>query len=153
MDPRGQEVSPSVGFILDASAALAWLVQRVDPREAQLADEMLLMIQQEEALVPSLWFSEVANGLLVAERRGKAAPETSAWFLSKIGELSIAEDVVRPAMVQGSVLALARLYALTAYDATYLELAQRTGRALATFDRQLAAAVRKSGGKVVGDQV
>jgi predicted nucleic acid-binding protein len=51
-----------------------------------------------------------------------------------------------------TVLTLARAYRLTGYDATYLELVMRTGRPLATFDRQLAAAVRQAGGRVFGDQ-
>jgi predicted nucleic acid-binding protein len=40
---------------------------------------------------------------------------------------------------------------LTGYDATYLELVLRTGCALVTFDRQLADATRKAGGRVFGD--
>jgi predicted nucleic acid-binding protein len=43
------------------------------------------------------------------------------------------------------------VYSLTAYDATYLELVLRTGGTLATFDRQLATAVRKAGVRVFGD--
>jgi predicted nucleic acid-binding protein len=50
-----------------------------------------------------------------------------------------------------SVLALARSHNLTGYDAAYLELVLRTGRELATFDRQLADAVRKAGARVFGD--
>ena len=37
---------------------------------------------------------------------------------------------------------LADRYGLTVYDALYLELAQRLGRPLATFDRKLIAAAR-----------
>jgi predicted nucleic acid-binding protein len=35
------------------------------------------------------------------------------------------------------ILALARDHGLSSYDATYLELAQRLGATLASFDRQL----------------
>jgi predicted nucleic acid-binding protein len=48
-------------------------------------------------------------------------------------------------------LALARAHRLTAYDATYLELALRRGAPLATFDQKLAEAARKAGGRVFGD--
>jgi predicted nucleic acid-binding protein len=48
---------------------------------------------------------------------------------------------------------LARTYALTAYDATYLELALRRSAVLATFDRKLAAAARSAGVRVFGDAV
>ncbi|MCO6441660.1 MAG: type II toxin-antitoxin system VapC family toxin [Nitrococcus mobilis] len=49
------------------------------------------------------------------------------------------------------VLALAREHGLTAYDATYLELALRVGAVLATFDGKLADAMRRAGGTVFGD--
>jgi PIN domain len=43
------------------------------------------------------------------------------------------------------ILALARRHGLSSYDATYLELAQRLGAALASFDRQLNQAARAIG--------
>lgn len=45
-------------------------------------------------------------------------------------------------------MALARHHELSAYDATYLDLALRSGAALATFDRKLADAMREAGGAV-----
>jgi predicted nucleic acid-binding protein len=139
-----------MGLVLDASAALAWLVDREDAVEAQLADKVLRSIQASEAVVPALWFAEVANGVLVAERRGGVERQMSASFLGLVIGLPIEQDSSRPSAVQGAVLMLARAHALTGYDATYLELVLRTGRELATFDRQLAGAVRKAGGRVFG---
>ena len=138
-------------LVLDASATLAWLVKRVDAAENELANEVLRYIRVRSALVPALWFPEVANGVLVAERRGGIDNTMSGSFLSMVNTLSIVEDMTRPSAVQSSVLALARAYRLTAYDATYLELVLRTGGVLATFDRQLANAVRQAGGRVFGD--
>jgi predicted nucleic acid-binding protein len=46
---------------------------------------------------------------------------------------------------------LARTYKLTAYDATYLELAMRRAATLATFDVKLADAARAAGVRVFGD--
>ena len=138
-------------LVLDASAALAWLVERVDAAEAQLADEVLRAIQAHEATVPALWFPEVANGILVAERRGGVSHSTSASFVGLVNALPIVEDATRPSAVQATVLMLARSYKLTSYDATYLELVLRTGGELATFDRHLADAVRQAGGRVFGD--
>lgn len=140
-----------MGLVLDASAAMAWLVDRVDKTEAQLADEILRYIQIRDGLVPALWFPEVANGVLMAERRGGISQSTSASFMGLVNALPIAEDGTRPSAVQTTVLTLARAYKLTSYDATYLELAIRTGRDLATFDRQLADAVRLAGVRVFGD--
>jgi predicted nucleic acid-binding protein len=45
-------------------------------------------------------------------------------------------------------MALARQHGLSAYDATYLELALRKGAVLATFDRKLADAMQNAGGRV-----
>lgn len=56
-----------------------------------------------------------------------------------------------PVMRCDLVLALAREHGLTAYDATYLELALRVGAVLATFDGKLADAMRRAGGTVFGD--
>jgi len=130
---------------------MAWLVNRADRAEAELADEILRSIQMAEAVVPALWFPEVANGVLVAERRGGIGGSTAASFMGLVNALPIVEDRIGASAVQGRVLTLARAHELTGYDATYLELVLRTGGMLATFDRQLAEAVRKAGGRVFGD--
>jgi predicted nucleic acid-binding protein len=138
-------------LVLDASATLAWLINRVDPTEAQLALDVLKEAKTRGAITPSLWFPEVANGILVAERRGGIVPATSGLFLSLVETLPIAQDSLAPRATLGTILSLARIYKLTSYDATYLELALRIGGVLATFDRQLATALRIAGGRVFGD--
>ena len=140
-----------MGLVLDASAALAWLIDRANPAENLQAKEVLLTLETEDALVPVLWYAEVANGILIAERRGVCAFDKSALFLSTLNGLPVVDDAAQPWTVQRAALALARTYGLTGYDAIYLELVLRTGRTLATFDRQLAEAVRKAGGRVFGD--
>jgi predicted nucleic acid-binding protein len=140
-----------MGLVLDASATLAWLVRRADPPEDRLADEVLRYLQTQDAVVPALWFPEVANGVLMAERRTGIGNSRSASFLAMVNALPISEDAMRPWATQPAVLTLARAYKLTGYDATYLELVLRTGGMLATFDRQLADAVRGAGGRVFGD--
>lgn len=140
-----------MALVLDASATLAWMVRRDDPAEDRRADEALRSLQKNGAVVPALWFPEVANGVLVAERRGGVAASSSASFLGFVETLPIEQDSARPASTLGTVMKLARAHQLTAYDATYLELVLRTGAPLATFDRRLAEAVRKAGGRVFGD--
>lgn len=138
-------------LVLDASAVVAWFVQRADAVEATLADQILTEVQREEAIVPSLWFPEVTNALLVAERLHGTPTSATNYFLAELGALPIVEDDRHASASQGAVLKLARRHALTAYDSTYLELALRTGRTLATFDRKLAAAARNAGIPVFGD--
>ena len=138
-------------LVLDASATLAWLIRRINTDEDLLADEALRQIQIGGAMVPALWFPEVANGVLVAERRGGVSLASTASFLGFVEALPIDQDKVQPSSVFTTVLLLARTYGLTSYDAVYLELVLRARGTLATFDGQLAEAVRKAGGRVFGD--
>ena len=138
-------------LVLDASMALAWHLKRADQSEADLAALALQEIAGDGAIVPALWYAEVANGLLVGERRQVTNAHEIASFQSDVGQLNISLDSASPDATLSSVLSLARLWGLTAYDAMYLELVLRSGGPLATFDQQLAEAVRKAGGRVFGD--
>src|SRR5271157_5326456 len=132
-------------LVLDASVVISWFVQRPDPQEAALAAEAVTNVERDEAVVPLLWFPEVANGLLVAETRKLANSSKTAKFLAELAAMPIVEDSVRPRHVQEEVLSLGRRFGLTAYDATYLELTLRIGAGLATFDLKLAEAARAAG--------
>jgi predicted nucleic acid-binding protein len=138
-------------LVLDASMTLAWQFQRADPAEAVLAVKALDELSTAEAMVPAIWYTEVASGVLRGERQGAVQPAQIAYFLNALAQAEIEMDEESPGTHQASVLALARTYGLTAYDATYLELAMRKGGALATFDRKLAGAARAAGVHVFGD--
>ena len=138
-------------IVLDASMALAWHLERTNEFEAELARQALKSITTYGALVPALWYPEVANGLLVAERRRATNEDKIADFLTDLAQLSISMVPASSVAALSRVLALGRSSRLTAYDASYLELVQQTGGELATFDRQLAEAARAAGAKVFGD--
>ncbi|WP_454726588.1 MULTISPECIES: type II toxin-antitoxin system VapC family toxin [Cupriavidus] len=141
---------PPVILVLDASMVLAWLFERPEPAQADCADRALSALASCRALVPPLWHVETANALLVAERRRVASEAQVADFVAKLGRLPIETDAAEPAERSEVVMGLAREHALTAYDATYLDLALRHGATLATFDTALAGAMRKAGGIVFG---
>ena len=94
-------------------------------------------------MVPALWELEVSNVLLLAERRGRITENNSARFVALLGQLPILVDTAGADM--NSVLACGRRHQLTAYDATYLVLAQREGVPLATMDTRMQAAARAAG--------
>lgn len=137
-------------LVIDASMALAWFFERTNPDEVACADRLLSLVAEHEMLVPPLWHTEVANALLVGERRGVASEAQVIDFAKRLSDLPFATDDVVVASRRELVMALAREYKLTAYDATYLELALRSGAGLATFDVKLAAAMRQAGGSVFG---
>ncbi|GAB4178163.1 MAG: type II toxin-antitoxin system VapC family toxin [Wenzhouxiangellaceae bacterium] len=139
-----------MNLVLDASAALAWIFERVDSKEAALAERLLDAIATEVVTVPGLWHLEIANVLLVAERRGVATEAQTIDYLQRLSRLPIMTDDAEPSRRQEMTMALARQFELSAYDAAYLELALRSGATLATFDHRLADAMRQAGGKIFG---
>jgi predicted nucleic acid-binding protein len=129
-------------FILDASVTAAWYYRdEADP----YADAVARRFPGVKALVPSVWPLEVANAILIGERRKRGAVVTIAQFVSHLSALSIAVDEQNFARVFGAVLALARDHDLSAYDASYVELAIRSSLPLATLDDRVRAAATALG--------
>lgn len=138
-------------LVLDASMALAWVFERENTEEADCAERALLALTDAETSVPALWHTEVANALLVGERHRAIKEAQVINYLSRLQALPITTDTAAPALRREVVMALGREHRLTAYDATYLDLALRTGSMLATFDGKLADAARRAGATVFGD--
>ncbi len=108
-------------------------------------DAVLDRLVQDEAIVPCIWPLEVVNVLVMGERRQRLNPAQSMRFQELLSTLPIA---VEPAPGPGrwpTLAALAREHSLTAYDASYLELALRRGLPLATRDDELLAALERCG--------
>ncbi len=112
--------------VLDASVAACWAFDDEDHPVAALA---LARVRTDEARVPSLWWFEVRNTLIVSERRGRLTESDTAAFLRGLARLRVTLD---RSPKEADVLALARHRGLTVYDAAYLELARREGAPLAT---------------------
>ena len=122
---------------LDASFTCQWLFRDEASPEGYAA---LSVIGRGGAIVPAVWFFEITNVLGMAERRGRVSAAGQQDAIRLLRSLPLTVD--EPPSLAGSdaVLELMRAHRLTAYDATYLELARRRGLALATKDRDLLAA-------------
>jgi predicted nucleic acid-binding protein len=127
-------------FVLDCSVAVAWFFE--DETDVY-ADAVMDAAVAGGAIVPCLWHHEIANALIVAERRGRVTAAKSARYLSSLDALRIDLDSVPPAA--GELLAVGRDFALSSYDAAYLHLAMREGLPLATRDRALEKAAATAG--------
>ena len=125
--------------ILDCSAALAWVL----PGEGDAAADQLL----EEVAVDGagLWPLEVANVLLVAERRGRITLSERHQALSILTELPIHIEPNTAARAWTDTLILAETRKLTVYDASYLEAAIRLSLPLASRDGDLRKAASACG--------
>lgn len=134
--------------VIDASMALAWLFERSKFEEGACAQRMLSSMAIATSVVPPLWHTEIVNALLMGERRNVVSEAQVIDYLNSLSNLSITTDSTALEHRREQVMGLAREYKLTAYDATYLDLALRTGSILATFDRELAEAMCRAGGTV-----
>lgn len=129
-------------YVLDASVTFAWLFR--DEADAG-TDTLLDALRTHGARVPTLWWLEVANVLLVAERKGRLTAADAARFVALLERLPITIDRTTPERAANSVTALARAHRLSSYDAAYLELALREGLPLATRDKALREAAASLG--------
>ena len=124
-------------FVLDTSLTLAWyFADEADP----YADAVAQTLASAEAVVPSLWPLEVANALVMGERRQRSTEAQASAFLARLGTLPIVIDEETDARAWSDTLGLARAQNLSAYDAAYLEVAMRRGLPLASLDEKLKAA-------------
>ncbi|HZU89814.1 MAG TPA: type II toxin-antitoxin system VapC family toxin [Stellaceae bacterium] len=130
------------GFVVDASVALAWCF---DDEATPASRALLDRFEREQAEVPSLWHLELANALALSERHRRITAARASEFIDLIDRLPIVADPETPTRALGAVLALARRERLSAYDASYLELAMRRGVPLATKDGPLAQAAQRVG--------
>lgn len=124
-------------FVLDSSMTMAWFFQDEATPQTRA---VLRRLEQEEAVVPSLWPLEVANVARVNEKRGRVTPEESEDFFDNLRALPIRVEEDTPHRAWGEIMRLSREQKLTPYDAAYLELALRLGLPLATLDKELRQA-------------
>ena len=138
-----------MNFVLDASVAMCWLFLDARPAERAYALKVLAAMQRAEtsALVPVTWGLEVSNVLARAEAKGLVREVQSEAFLEMLEAMDIGADRATFSKALSDTLQIARRYRLSAYDASYLELAMREGLPLATLDEDLQKAARKAGVK------
>ncbi len=133
-------------WVIDSSIALAWALPDETSKEAE---RFLSRISIRSILwVPALWWYEMANALLMAQRRKRLTEAERIRLMELYRKLPIRTDVMLDSDIMLRFHTLAVEYNLSAYDAAYLELAERRGLGLATVDRPLRLAAQRAGIKV-----
>ena len=131
------------GFVLDASVTMGWCFPSQSRRYSETVLEAL---DGAQAITPEVWLLEVANSLMISERRHRLLRAQSEEFLEKLRLLPIdVESIAETPPWIREVILLARTYGLSSYDASYLELAKRRTLPLATRDSALARAAVRAG--------
>lgn len=129
-------------FVLDCSVTLSWFFgDECDPYSLSIRESL----RRSRAHTPAIWPLEVANGLLVAQRKNRLTASDVLLLTSAVKFLRVFVEEKRPETWIEQVVAIARQYDLSAYDAAYLELAIRLGLPIATLDGALLRAAESAG--------
>jgi predicted nucleic acid-binding protein len=129
-------------FVLDGSVTMAW---GFEDEADEYAEAILERMPDLQAFVPSIWPLEVANALLVGERRSRIKAADTARFIAILTAFPITVDGETVARAWADTMHLARAHNLSSYDASYLELAIRLGLPLAAQDGKLKTAAGAMG--------
>jgi predicted nucleic acid-binding protein len=135
-------------LVIDGSTAIGFLL-----RDEQGASPLKALDAIENGVpthVPAHWCVEVANGLIMAERRKRASQADITEALALVAALPVECDDETAQRAVSDTASLARQYGLTIYDAAYLELAMRRGASLASSDSALCRAAKASGVSIFG---
>ena len=131
-------------LVIDASIAVAWMLEESPP----VAGRAMQRLQSGTiGVVPDLWYYEVCNSLLTAERKGRAAEQVVTSLVADLERL--AEFFEASPTTPSLLVSAARQSGLTAYDAAYWELAYRRRLPLATLDGAMRTAALKAGIEVL----
>ena len=95
--------------------------------------------------MPTLWRLEVANAFQSAIRRKRISATYRDQSLAELTRMPITIDADTNVYAWTTTLRLAERFALTTYDSSYLELAQRQNLPLATLDAELREAAAALG--------
>lgn len=126
-----------MNLVIDASLTMAWYFE---DESTPTTDALLDRVVALGAVVPGLWRLEVANAFQMAVRRQRIDALYRDASLAELGHMPITIDTSTNSYAWSTTLRLAERFALTLYDAAYLELAQRRSLPLATLDKDLHAA-------------
>lgn len=129
-----------MGFIVDASVGAGWIIKNQVSEYSEAAKRALLT---DPVIAPALWWLEMTNLLRTGCRRRTITAVEAQGFIKTLKALPIRIESL--GCNASELLGLALRHDLSAYDATYLDLALRLQLPLATQDVALREAALASG--------
>jgi predicted nucleic acid-binding protein len=132
-----------IDFVIDASVAISLIFE---DESSPYSDAVADSLENSQAAAPIIWPLEVANSVLTAVRRGRIPAADVPRLFGAMIRLRVEIDRgIDPEHLARIVLNLGLTHRLSAYDASYLELAIRRGLPLATLDQRLRDAAVVAG--------
>jgi predicted nucleic acid-binding protein len=123
-------------IVLDGSAALALVLAEEEGREVEELIHATIAVNGQ-IFVPHLFWYELGNGLLMAERADRMPSRSVSPAVLKIARFPVVTQEQSDFPIAERILNLARDNGLTYYDASSLELALRFEAPLKSFDSHL----------------
>ena len=133
----------SARLVLDNSVSAAWCFS--DESNSYTEGVFQAVAKDGGAVAPALWPVEVANALVVAERKKRITAAQRQAFLKNLAGLDIEIQPMITDQVFDQGISLATTYRLSVYDATYLGIAIRQNLPIATQDEDLIRAAKDVG--------
>lgn len=129
-----------MAFVVDTSAVIAWFIKD----QATAYTNRLRERARREALhAPAVLPLEIVNAVWQLQKRRRLPAHQVDEIIAKATRLKI--SIHAEVVPMQSLLGVARRHDLAAYDASFIELAQRLGLPLAARDEVLLAAARRAG--------
>ena len=126
--------------VIDASLVLKWYLADEEFGETSLRLLQRYLDDEIELLAPTLLEYEIMNALVYAQRKGRIEPENISLALEGFFDLGM--DLAPVANLFPRILFFCQNYKCSAYDSSYLALAEAEGIDLITADRKLFATVK-----------
>jgi len=105
--------------------------------------------ENDDVYIPQLNWYETANVFRNLVRHNRFTEDETAHFFTMLSFVNFKTDFETGANYSKKIWELGNKYNLSAYDAAYLELADRKKALLCTLDENLQKAAKKHGVKVV----
>ena len=130
-------------MIVDASVAVAWFVRN---QATAYTDRIRRQVRSQRLHVPAVWPLEFVNALWQLQRRKILSSQQVDTIIDLAEPLDVVVHGETPAPRR--LMAVARKHDLSAYDASYLELALALRYPVACRDGPLRDALRSAGAKL-----
>lgn len=128
-------------IVVDASIAVSWFL--ADEHDSYAISVLTAIDKSEKLFVPSLWFLELTNAMIVAERRKRIDRTTRLDVLEQVRHLPLKIAPSPSSLSLPELQAIAVEHGLSAYDAEYLRIAKNARLPLATLDRSVRKAASR----------
>ena len=128
-------------IVIDASVALKWYLADEEYGQKALGILDKYVSNEIDILAPSLLEYEVINGLIIAKKRGRI--EEEKILMAADGFTSLELNLKNISLLYPKVIEYCSLFNRSAYDSSYLALADDERAPFITADRGLYTAVKK----------